>query len=210
MLYPKLNYSIGFTSRGCIRKCSFCIVPEKEGYIKEWSSLEEFVRHKKVILLDNNFLASTRWKFKLLEMIERNLIVDFNQGLDIRLIDEEKAALIVKLNPPYLRFAWDDVKDEAAVRKGISILKKEGFPIDRHRIGFYVLVGYNSTLEEDLHRANTLHGMDINTHVQLYKGSQKTAKILARWANRPWYWMTSSFEEFEPIKNLRQYCELFE
>ena len=66
----KLNYSIGFTSRGCIRKCDFCIVKEKEGMIKEVNM--DWIKHSKVILLDNNFLASPKWREKLEYFIDNN------------------------------------------------------------------------------------------------------------------------------------------
>jgi len=88
-----LDYSIGFTSRGCIRNCPWCIVPKKEGGIKDHASLDEFLypSHKKLILYDNNFLASPKWHENLKELIRRKIKVSFNQGLDIRLIDNENA-----------------------------------------------------------------------------------------------------------------------
>ena len=167
-----LDYSLGFTSRGCSRKCKFCIVPDKEGGIVEHSPLSEFVRHKKIVLQDNNFLASPLWKDKLEEMIDRKVKVDFNQGLDVRLLTEESAELLAKLNPPYLRFAWDDPKLEPAVMRGIELLRNAGFPIKRRRLMFYVLINFNTTFQEDMHRAETLHSQDVTAFVQIYgKGS---------------------------------------
>lgn len=199
-LYPndyKLNNrSIGFTSRGCIRKCKFCIVPEKEGKIQEWSFLSEFVRHRRVVLLDNNFLASIRCLDKLREMVELGTKPDFIQGLDIRLVNKKNAELLTKVHPKYLRFSFDTVLLEKSVLRGVGLLKTAGYPINHGFIGFYVLAGYNTTLEEDIYRCELLHRMDINTHVQVYKGSSTAVKLLARWANKPWFWTSCAFDEF--------------
>ena len=93
-LYNK-DYSIGFTSRGCIRNCGFCIVREKEGSFHDADM--SFIKHTKVILLDNNFLASPKCKEKLKHFIDNNIKVSFNQGLDIRLITDEIASLLSKV-----------------------------------------------------------------------------------------------------------------
>jgi len=206
-LYPGLDYSLGFTSRGCIRHCEFCIVPEKEGYIKEHSPLIEFVKHKKVRLLDNNFFASPKSKEKLIEMIDRKLIVDFNQGLDIRLMTPEFAELLVKLNPPFLRFSWDNSNDEYSFNLGINYLKLAGFPICRKRVRCYVLAGFNSSFNDALSRCEQLHNMDIATFVQVYKGDHPFSNInkdnikdfrrLTRWANRTEIWTKCDFEDYK-------------
>ena len=78
------DYSIGFASRGCIRDCGFCIVKEKEGNFKDVDM--SWIKHSKVILLDNNFLASSKWEEKLQYFIDNKIKVSFNQGLDIRIL----------------------------------------------------------------------------------------------------------------------------
>ncbi len=196
----EMTYSIGFTSRGCIRRCSFCIVPEKEGYIKSVNDIKSFRNPKSnyVKLLDNNFFASPDWKDRIEEIKKYKLKVDFNQGLDIRLLDDEKAKALVDIKIPYVRFAFDHVSSEKTVLKGIEILRKAGFPIRRDKVGFFILVGYDSTNEEDLYRCNLLHSMDINTQIQLYEGSTKITRHLARWGNKPWLWKKCSFEDYLP------------
>lgn len=190
-----LDYSMGFTSRGCIRDCSFCIVPKKEGGIIEWSPLSEFVRHKKVVILDNNFLASPLWRSKLNEMIDKDLKVDFNQGLDIRLLNKEKAELLAKLSPPYLRFAWDSMDLMPQIKRGIRLLIDAGFPINRNRIGFYVLTGYETTQKQDLYRIDYLHKLDINTHVQPFIKNRENNR-LSRWGNQPRIWSKTRFSQY--------------
>lgn len=119
------DYSLGFTSRGCFRNCGFCLVRKKEGVLKEWSDLQDFVKHRKVIILDNNFLASPKCEEKLQWMINKKLAVDFNQGLDIRLIDDVNSKLLIKLNPLYYRFSWDNMSIESFIIKGLKLLKKK-------------------------------------------------------------------------------------
>ena len=190
-----IDYSMGFTSRGCIRDCSFCIVPAKEGKIVEWSPLSEFVRHKKVVVLDNNFLASWKWKEKISEMIEKKLVVDFNQGLDIRLLNEEKAQYLTELNPPYLRFAWDSMDLMRRVKSGVRLLRDAGYPINRNRVGFYVLTGHGTTPKQDLYRLDYLHRLNINTHVQPFIKNRENNR-LSRWGNQPRIWTKTRFSQY--------------
>jgi len=190
----QMKYSLGFSSRGCSRSCGFCIVPEKEGMIREHSPLSEFVRHKKVELSDNNFLASPKAEEKLLEMIDQKLVVDFNQGLDIRLMTKRFAELIVKLNPPRLRFAWDHVGMESVVRAGVNLLKEAGYPIRRQRVSFYVLCNFKSEFTDDLYRVQVLRSLDISPFVMVYNKSKaiRHMRELASWCNHP-----STFQKYK-------------
>ena len=97
-LYPDNNTSYGFISRGCIRKCKFCKVPIKEGYIRQVNTISNIVKHKKVKFLDNNFLALNNHVSLLKELIQKNIKLQFNQGLDIRLVNAENSYLLSKLN----------------------------------------------------------------------------------------------------------------
>jgi len=197
-----IDYSMGFTSRGCIRKCGFCIVPEKEGYIREHSPFEEFVRHQKILLLDNNFLASPKAKDKLLWLIDFRKKVSFNQGLDIRLMNYDYAKLLSQVdyydsdfNQRRLYFAWDDVKDEKFVERGIQTITQY-IPVKHLR--FYVLVGYNVTKEEydwryfkenDYYRFEKLVSLGVEPFVMVYN-DRKDIPLLrhfARWVNRHLY-----------------------
>jgi pyruvate-formate lyase-activating enzyme len=201
-----IDYSLGFTSRGCSRKCSFCIVPEKEGGIVEHSPLSEFVRHKKVVLQDNNFLASPLWREKLEEMIDRDLRVDFNQGLDIRLLTEESAELLAKVNLlDKLRFAWDNTNLECDIIRGINLLRKAGFPVSRNRLSFYILCNYNTTFEQDMWRVQTLHHLNIATFVQMYGTPTMRQKDFQRWANMPGCWRSFSFDKWLEIRNQKKH-----
>ena len=87
-LYPELKHSIGFATRGCHRKCHFCIVPQKEGDIRPHATIDEFTRHDRLVLLDNNILKIDHGINQLELIAKRRIKLDINQGIDIRLVDK--------------------------------------------------------------------------------------------------------------------------
>lgn len=188
----KADYSIGFTSRGCIRDCGFCIVKEKEGWIRE--SPFDWIVSDKVLLLDNNFLASPKWKEKLEFFIRHNIKVCFTQGLDIRLINKENAEFLAKVkyydnhfHRRRLYFAFDDPKLENIVKKNVAILIETG--IKPEHMLFYMLVGYSTTFEEDYHRFEVLKELGVLPFVMLYNNRKDKQKLIdfSRWVNRRVY-----------------------
>lgn len=125
-IYPDNDISYGFISRGCFRNCDFCIVPEKEGNIhQEVQSVTELIQHKKIKFLDNNFLGLIEHKKFLHELVELQIPCQFNQGLDIRLITEETAELLSRLNyiGEYI-FAFDHIEDRKIIEEKLKIVKK--------------------------------------------------------------------------------------
>lgn len=204
-----IDYSMGFTSRGCPNNCPFCIVPVKEGAIREHSPIEEFLHpdHKKVILLDNNFLASPKWKEKIQYLIDRKLKVNFNQGNDIRLINEENAQLLSEVNfynwkfsYKQLHFAWDFPQIEKKVEKGIHILNDAG--IKSYRLMFYVLCGFNTSFEQDMYRFKKLREWGVDPFIIIY--NNKNDPLLhhfARWVNKRVY-KSCEWEEYDRLKHL--------
>lgn len=189
-----IDYSIGFTSRGCIRNCDFCIVPKKEGHIRANASISEFLspNHKKLLLLDNNLLAAPNWKQTLNEIKDLGLMASFNQGLDIRLINDENAKLLSeidyrngKFHDKYLYFSFDDIQNEKAIRNGIKILFDHGFT--GRNLFFYLLVGFNSTFEDDYKRYLILwEEFGAYPFVMIYNNRRDDERIraFARWVNR--------------------------
>ena len=200
-----VDFSMGFTSRGCIRDCPWCIVPEKEGKIKNHAPISEFLHpdHKRLVLLDNNFLASPKYIQNLEEIIERKIKVNMNQGLDIRLVTEENAGLLVdaKLYDWHFKtrgmhFAFDTMSIESAVRRGIKTLQDAGMPT--HWMMFYVLAGFNTTFGQDVYRVQTLIELGVKPYIMPYNNT-RDAKVrhLARWVNRKYY----EFVPFEKYKD---------
>ena len=196
------DYSIGFTSRGCIRKCPFCIVPEKEGHIRAVADIYEFwdTRHRHIVLCDNNILALPNHFEKIAGQIRKEkLSVDFNQGLDIRLITEENAGILADIRiKPHLRFSWDGIADEAAIREGIQILKSAGI----NRSQFFVLSGFNSKFHEDLYRLNKLREWGQRAYLMRYSTirGEKKYNDLAAWANQPAFFVKTTFPEFQKMR----------
>lgn len=203
----KTDYSIGFTSRGCIRDCGFCIVREKEGTIREVPF--DWISHHKVILLDNNFLASPLWKGKLEYFIRQKLKVCFNQGLDIRLIDSENAKLLAQVlyydlhfKKRRLYFAFDSPSLEPIVREKVALLNKEG--ITSRHLMFYVLVGYDTTFEEDYHRFKVLDSLGCLPFIMIYNnGVNPELRRFSRWVNKRYY-KVCSFDDYE--KERKRLC----
>ena len=138
--------TILFTTRGCIRKCPFCIVPELEGKIRTMiTNIEPYIfpGHNEIILWDNNFLASKQWKKTLKQLKKSNLKVDFNQGLDARLMDEEKASLLADLKGRNIRLAYDFKSEKDCVEKAVDCLESAG--LRRKDIFFYTLFNFFDT-----------------------------------------------------------------
>ena len=143
--WKKWDSTILFTSRGCIRHCPYCVVPILEGTVRRTvEDLERFIypTHKRIILWDNNFFASPNWRKILKELQTIDLPVDFNQGIDSRLIDEEKARLIANLRIPIIRTAFDNYSDKLAVTN--AVLRFSEYGINRRKIFVYVLYNFFS------------------------------------------------------------------
>ncbi len=155
---PRIN--LGFTTRGCIRNCHFCIVPEKEGKIRAVGDIYDIWdgQSKELLILDNNILAMPKHFSKITsQIIKENLKVDFNQGLDHRLLTDKICQELLSLPPTikgYFRFAFDDVIYKKSVIKALKILKKHKMKPGQSR--WYVYVGVKDTIETVLERINIL------------------------------------------------------
>jgi radical SAM superfamily enzyme YgiQ (UPF0313 family) len=203
---PKLNF--GFTSRGCIRKCPFCIVPQKEGKFKMVGDIYDLWdrKSKDITLLDNNILANEKHFEEICKQIKDNkLQVDFNQGLDIRLLNNENIKWLKGIKHKEYKFAFDNIKDEKVVRKGIKLLKKHKLK----RSTFYILTGYNTAYKEDLYRANILRGLKQNGFIQRYNYTKdKILSIIARWVNQHGCFHKMTFKEFVMHPKHKNYVKL--
>jgi len=198
-LYPAIAYSLGFTTRGCIRRCPFCIVPEKEGrfrraqHIREWHD----ERFGTVVCLDNNVYADREWFFENTDyVLESGLKYNAIQGMDIRILDEEIAGRLKDLKwSGQLHFAFDRIQDEDAIRRGIQMLKDAGIR-PRHDVSVYVLVGFDSSPEEDYRRCEILREIGAGVFIMQYRRTAWT-KRLAR-LNRPQIYWSCDLAEFAP------------
>ncbi|MEW6102362.1 MAG: hypothetical protein AB1630_00860 [bacterium] len=146
-LVPEWKASIVFSSRGCIRNCPFCSVRVLEPEFRPKKSIRHLVYpgHKKVILWDNNILASYYWEDIFQELEESNLEIDFNQGIDARLINLKVISRLKRLKIPLIRLAYDTQGIREPLKRAIDLLKEAGF--NGRQILVYCL--YNNPFEKD-------------------------------------------------------------
>jgi hypothetical protein len=198
-LYNIQNKAYGYLTRGCPRACEFCDVVNLEGRQSyKVANLEQFWRgQKEIVLLDPNLLACKEWKELLQQLIDSKAWVDFTQGLDIRLMTDEKAEMINKLKVKMLHFAWDDPKQD--LTKQFKDYKKIS-KFDFRKLRVYVLVNYWSTLGEDLHRIYTLRELGYDPYVMIYDkdNAPKEIKRMARWVNNKFIFRCcEKFEDYQ-------------
>jgi len=124
-IYPDNSTSYGFITRGCINNCYFCVVPEKEGNLHQVNTINNIIKHKKVKFIDNNILAFKDHLKIFEELVAKQIKCQFNQGLDIRLLNENNAKLLSEMN--YIgeySFAFDNLKDEQTITQKLKLFKK--------------------------------------------------------------------------------------
>lgn len=188
-LYPSLtkDTAFGFLTRGCPRGCSFCIVGEKEGLkshkvadLSEWWSGQKHIE-----LLDPNILACPQHLELLRQLAESKAWVNTNQGIDARLLTERNIEALNAIKMKRLHFAWDFMEQSDAVVRGLKRYKKYGAVKSDRRLGVYVLVNYNTTMEENLYRVYKLRDMGFGPYVMVYdkQNAPKEIRRLQRWCN---------------------------
>lgn len=204
-LYPNTqNTAYGFLTRGCPRGCAFCHVQDKEGNCSyKVADLSEFWRgQRNIVLCDPNILACKDWKPLLQQLIDSKAYVDFNQGLDIRMMTDEKAEMLSKIKIKEIHFAWDRYQDKNIILpklKLFSEIKYKGKNPDHSAI-VYVLVNFDTTIEQDLERIYTLREMGYWAYVMIYdkEHADPIYKDIARWVNnRPIFARCLRFEDYK-------------
>ena len=187
-MYTK-DTAYGFLTRGCPRGCAFCHVGDKEGFHSyKVANLSEFWRgQNNIVLCDPNILACRDWKPLLQQLIDSKAHVDFNQGLDIRMMTDEKAEMLSKIKIKEIHFAWDRYQDKDIILpklKLFSEIKYKGKNPDHSAI-VYVLVNFDTTIEQDLERIYTLREMGYWAYIMVYdkEHADPIYKDLSRWVN---------------------------
>ncbi len=182
-LYPRfLGTAYGFLSRGCPRNCGFCIVSGKEGRRSvKVADLSEFWRGEDEIkLLDPNLLACPDHEALLEQLAASRALVDFTQGLDIRLTNPDNIALLNRVRTKAVHFAWDN-PEEDLTEHFKRFVAHTAIRSDRNR-RVYVLTNYGSTHEQDLYRVNTLRALGYDPYVMIYE--RPTAPKITRHPGR--------------------------
>lgn len=185
-IYPSYPRAIGFLTRGCIRKCPWCIVPRKEGHIRPAAKWEDIRRpdSREIVFLDNNVLASDFGLEQIERMGEQKIWVDFNQGLDARLITPQTAVLLAKLHwIRFVRLSCDSNAMLPVVEQAAAYLREVG--VAKSRLWAYVLV---QDVADAHQRVLALRDMGITPFAQPYRDfdggepSEEQRKF-ARWVN---------------------------
>lgn len=206
-LYNITDTAYGFLTRGCPRGCEFCIVGKKEGKVsRKVANLDEFWNgQKNIVLCDPNTLACKDWKDLLTQLAESKAWVDFNQGLDIRLMTEEKAEMLNQIKIKEIRFAWDRYEDKDLILPKLKMFGEVGkFKPHSHNAIVYTIVNFDTTFEQDLERIYTLREMGYWAYVMIYdkEHCNRKYKDLQRWVNNRFIFSKcEKFEDYNTIKS---------
>ena len=203
---PRHNENATFTSRGCIRNCKFCAVPKTEGHLvelKEW--------RVRPIICDNNLLACSVAHFdSVVDKLKSVKQVDFNQGLDARLLTKHHAERLAELDLLAVRLAWDHVGLESQYMDAYNTLRNAGIPAKKIRT--YVLIGYRDTPEDALYRLQKIKDLGSLPNPMRYQpldAEYKNSYVGENWTDRQLkdymrYWARQNwlghipFEEYKP------------
>lgn len=203
-LYPQYPFSIQFLSRGCIRRCPFCLVHDKEGRIHSVLPAQLNPNGKWIEVLDNNFFANPQWLASVQYLMEVGQPVNLH-GVDIRIMNEEQAYWLNRLRlRRSIHIAWDlpdiDLTDK---------LREVTHYIKPYKLMCYVLIGFNSTVEQDMYRIERLRELGIKPYVMPYRDFENNRipsqyeKDLAQYVNKPMIFKTCSFADFSPRKGFK-------
>jgi hypothetical protein len=196
--YSLYNFTegMGFTTRGCIRNCEFCFVPKKEGKLCQDQKISDIINGPNLTLLDNNFTADPLMTDKCQEIKERNLTINICQGLDIRLMTDEKAKAITSIrHKDRIKFAWDLMKYEKQVMQGIEVMTQY---CSGSRLKCYILCGFNTAFEEDMYRFEKLRKLKILPYVMVFNDKKDIRlKHFERWVNG-FVFYKCSWDEYKP------------
>lgn len=204
-LYPEhcKDTAYGFLTRGCPRGCSFCHTGTKDGLqSRKVADLSEFWNgQKNIVLLDQNLLAAKEAVDLLSQLIDSKAYVEFNGGLDIRLMTEEIACLMKQIKVKMVHFAWDRYGDKELIIPRLKMFKEiSGW--ESRKTSVYVLTNFDTTIGQDLERIYTLRDMDYDPYVMVYDREQTrsrdTVRRLQRWVNKKSIFKSvSRFEDYK-------------
>jgi hypothetical protein len=215
-IYPAIDNTTayGFLTRGCPNRCKWCVVPEKEGNIHPYMDIEEIAieGRRNLILMDNNILASDYGILQIEKIVRLHLKVDFNQGLDARLVTDDIAKLLAKVKwIKRIRFGCDTPGQIEECERAISLIDKYGY---RGEYFFYCILldNFNESFNRVNHWKNK--GKRFLPHCQPFRDINNPKQIipqwqkdLAGWADKKWIFRTCEFKDFEPRKGFK--CEKY-
>lgn len=187
-IYPQYKFAVSMTSRGCPRGCSFCHVVAKEGRCsKKVANVSDFwtpeTGKKEIKVLDPNITACREKRDLMKQYRETGVWIDFTQGIDIRLTDDNDIADLNAMKLKRVHFAWDNPKDnlEGKFRRFSELFNVK----DYRRKTVYVLTNFDSTMDENLYRIYTLRDLGYQPYVMVYnkKDAPEEIRRLQSWCN---------------------------
>lgn len=198
-LFPNIDYSIGYTTRSCIRKCPWCMTWRLEGEFKElpdWENMYDTTKEN-LVFFDNNFLASSKEHIQsvLNRCAELGKNIDFNQGIDARLFTEDIAKLFSKTKIKPLRFAFDTMDVDGEVQEAVEFAHKYGI----QNISCYVLFNFTDTPQQLYYRVSQLVRLNVDAYPMRYQ--PLTAKVKDKFIGKHW--------NIQQLKNLRVILQSF-
>lgn len=200
-IYGITEIAYGFLTRGCPNSCKWCVVPKKEGKIEPYRDIEEILQGREnAIIMDNNILASDYGLEQIEKIVKLGIKVDFNQGLDARLVNPEIAHLLAKLKwMRSVRFACDSDSMITPVIKAMEMLVDAG--VGKWRFDNYLLL--NSSIESAYLRASEMRKYGASISPQPYRDLKEVNNIpqwqldFARWGNRKQLFRSTDFKKYE-------------
>lgn len=201
-LYPELtkDTAYGFLTRGCPRNCGFCHVAQKEGKRSyKVADLSEFWNgQKKIVLCDPNILACKEHPYLLEQLIKSNARINFNQGLDIRLVNKRNLKLLDQIKLDIVHFAFDRWQDKDIIEPKLREFRANS-KLTRGQISVYVLVNFDTTFEQDMYRIQLCRELDMSPYPMIYdkEHADPIYRKLQRWCNSFIFWKVPTFEEYD-------------
>lgn len=202
-LYPQhtQDCAYGFLTRGCPRGCGFCHVASKEGKCShKVANLDEFWKgQKKVVLNDPNILASSDHKDLLQQLVDSKAKVEFNQGLDIRLITGDNLELLKKIRLTQIHFAFDRYEDKEIIEPRLRAIKDIGYDRNKGKVMVYILCNYDTELWQDIERIQLCRELNFSPYPMIYdkEHADPIYRKLQRWCNNWVFWVVPTFEEYK-------------
>lgn len=184
--------------------CPFCLVHDKEGEIHAVEPVQLNPYGQWIEVLDNNFFANPEWLSAVQYLINTNQPINLH-GVDVRIMNEEQAFWLNKLRlRRSIHIAWDLPQIDLTEK-----LREVTRYIKPYKLMCYILVGFNSTIEQDMYRIERCRELGIKPYVMPYRDFEnKTqpsqyARDLAQYVNKPQIFKTCSFDEFSPRKGFK-------
>lgn len=206
-LYPEQtkDTAYGFLTRGCPRGCGFCHVASKEGKRSyKVADLSEFWSgQKKIVLCDPNILACPQHMELLQQLADSKAKVNFNQGLDIRLVSDRNMEVLKRIRLDGIHFAFDRWQDKDVIEPKLkAFAEKTGYTRNKGRVMVYILTNFDTTLEQDIYRIQLCRELNFSPYPMIYdkEHCDPVYRQLQRWCNNFIFWKVPTFEEYKRTK----------